>query len=376
MSNRVKKVGVLTLNGYNNYGNRLQNYALEETIKNLGCKPQTIIVNRKTKVKEEKLTDKLKQVSSISELFFKANNKLHNKKNRKHVLNREKNFINFSKKYINETSYAISKDSIPENLSDQYDYFITGSDQVWNPNNLHGTTFFFLTFADKNKRVAYAPSFGISKIKSEIIDRYRGWLSEIPYLSVREEDGAMIIKELINENAPVLIDPTLLLSKERWLSIAEEAKNKPKGRYLLTYFLGDVPMEYKKQIKKFSKAEKLKIVNLYDIKDKRTYEAGPGEFIDYVNSCSIFCTDSFHGCVFSILFKKPFIAYKRKGLSSSMESRINTLLDKFDFNFRKYENIKGSKNVFSIDYTEVSHILETERNKSINYLKEALEIEE
>lgn len=154
-------------------------------------------------------------------------------------------------------------------------------------------------------------------------------------LSVREEAGAKIIKDLTGRDAEVLVDPTMMLTREKWLSIAKEAPNKPKGKYLLTYFLGGVPSKYKRQIKNIAERNNLEIINLADIRDKETYITGPSEFIDYINSCSILCTDFFHGTVFSILMEKPFIVFERMGTSSSMFSRINTLLDKFDLNSRK-----------------------------------------
>ncbi len=265
---------------------------------------------------------------------------------------------------------------MPEDLSERYDYFITGSDQVWNPNNLHGTSFFFLTFAPKHKRIAYAPSFGVSEIKPEFVKDYKEWISGISSLSVREDDGAKIIKELTGREAPVHVDPTLLLTKEKWLSISKEADNKPKGKYLLTYFLGGVPPQYKDQINRIVEENNLEVINLGDIKEKDTYRTGPSEFIDYINSCSVFCTDSFHGAVFSILLEKPFIVYERMGTSLSMYSRIETLLDKFDLRSREAKNIKSNEDIFSIDYSHVSPILDAERNKSFEYLKNALNIED
>ena len=112
------------------------------------------------------------------------------------------------------------------------------------------------------------------------------------------------------------------------------------------------------------------------IREKDSCTTGPSEFIDYINSCSIFCTNSFHGAVFSILLEKPFIVYERQGTFLSMYSRINTLLDKFDLNSRKIENIRSNNDIFNIDYSHVPSILERERKKSFDYLKEALNIKD
>jgi len=142
----------------------------------------------------------------------------------------------------------------------------------------------------------------------------------------------------------------------------------------LTYFLGGIPPKYKKQIKKIAKVNNLEVINLADIRDKETYRTGPSEFIDYINSCSVFCTDSFHGAVFSILFEKPFIVYERMGSTLSMFSRIETLLKKFKLESRKAENIKSNEDVFNIDFSHVPAILEAERKKSYDFLKEALNV--
>lgn len=369
-----KKITIFTLNGYSNYGNRLQNYALENAIKFLNCEVCTAIIKDK---RQSSFVKKLKNVESFKDFCNKGINKINIKlkfliyKNK--IINRNNKFIEFSKEFLNEKEPTLYFNNFTKNKIKQNEYFITGSDQVWNPLYPEVTSLYFLTFASKEKRIAYAPSFGISEIPDEYVGNYKKWLSEIKHLSVREESGAKIIKELTGRDAPVLVDPTLLLTREKWLTIAKPAKNKPKGKYLVTYFLGGVPKEYKKEIKKFAKNNQLKIINLGDIKETKTYITGPSEFLDYINSCDIIFTDSFHGTVFSILFEKPFVVYKRVG-GSSMYSRIKTLLKMFKLESREYEKVRIDNSLFEIDYSHVPKILEIERSKSYNYLKEALNI--
>lgn len=379
----MNKVAILTLNGYFNYGNRLQNHALQEVLKSIGFEAETVINGNEPKGNRnytlvERIDNLIKK--SPREIFDRLEYKTWAKRNKDEIKESEeirtKVFKKFTYDYIKETDYTISDNNIPKDLSDRYSYFVTGSDQVWNPDYIYGSSIYFLTFAPKHKRIAYAPSFGVSEIKPEYKEKYKEWISEIPWLSVREDDGARIIKELTGRDAPVLVDPTLLLTKEKWLSIAKEAQNKPKGNYLLTYFLGGIPPKYKKQIKKIAKVNNLEVINLADIRDKETYRTGPSEFIDYINSCSVFCTDSFHGAVFSILFEKPFIVYERMGSTLSMFSRIETLLKKFKLESRKAENIKSNEDVFNIDFSHVPAILEAERKKSYDFLKEALNVKD
>src|SRR5699024_7837720 len=118
---------------------------------------------------------------------------------------------------------------------------------------------------------------------------------------------------LTGRKAEVVADPTLLLTKESWLIVAKPASNKPKESYLLTYFLGVVTAEVKEKIDEYARKYKLKVVNLAQPKNKKYYLTNPSEFLDYINSATLFLTDSFHGTVFSILFETPFIVTDRKG---------------------------------------------------------------
>lgn len=378
----MKKIGIITLNGYVNYGNRLQNYALQEILKSLGFYVETILVetNDNNKNENSNVIDKIKKIKGIripqmfNKITFKFWYYIHKDKIEKYNIKRVEKFINFTHAYILETKYSINDNKVPSDLSSKYDYFVTGSDQVWNPEYTKGSFIYFLSFAPKNKRIAYSPSFGLSNISVEYLEDYRTFISEMASLSVREEAGAKIIKELTGRDAPVLLDPTLILSKKKWLSISKQASNKPQGRYLLTYFLGQGMKENINNIKQIAYENKLEIINLAYIKDFVTFTADPSEFIDYINSSSVFFTDSFHGCVFSILLEKPFVVFDRVENSPSMNSRIDTLLSTFDLQSRKWDNIRTNEQIFNVDYNHTYPILETERKKALDYLKKALNV--
>lgn len=343
------RIGIITLNGYFNYGNRLQNYATQEIVKSLGYTAMTLIVDTKEN-SVEKNDEWINQRKKRTDIFKE-----------------------FSQRYINESNFSISEENIPNDLVDGFDYFVTGSDQVWNPVFRRGSSLEFLTFAPKNKRIAFAPSFGVNEILSpEYRQNYSLWLSQIPSLSVREQAGADIIKELTGRDAQVLVDPTLVLTKEKWLSIAKKHKNKPEKKYILTYFLGDINEEKEAQINFVSKKYNLEIVNLARVNED-AYLTGPSEFIDYINSASLVYTDSFHGAVFSILLDTPFIVFNRIDKLHSMNSRIDTLLATFNLESRLADNM-SNKNIFEVNFSNLSNILETERNKSLNYLKDAFGI--
>ena len=373
------KIGIITLNGYFNYGNRLQNYALEQVLRSIGFKVETIIVDNKNldvPINRKKFLDKIKGKKGKDLIFFSKNKIKKYLYNQNHLnLQREEIFKEFSLKYLSETDFTISEKNIPQDLLNRYDYFITGSDQVWNPNYTSGSSIYFLTFAPKNKRISYAASFGVSEIPEEYIENYKKWLSEMPHLSVREEAGAKIVKDLTGREATVSLDPTMLLTKEQWLSISQVPSHKLIKGYLLTYFLGNIPKERENLLKDIAKRNDLEIVNLARVKEKIPYLTGPSEFIDYIDSASVFCTDSFHGAAFSILLETPFIVFERIDNSPSMNSRIETLLTKFKLESRLVQNIKSNEQIFEIDYSHVPPILQKERDSSINYLKNALNID-
>lgn len=345
----------------------------------LGFKVETIIVDNKNldvPINRKKFLDKIKGKKGKDLIFFSKNKIKKYLYNQNHLnLQREEIFKEFSLKYLSETDFTISEKNIPQDLLNRYDYFITGSDQVWNPNYTSGSSIYFLTFAPKNKRISYAASFGVSEIPEEYIENYKKWLSEMPHLSVREEAGAKIVKDLTGREATVSLDPTMLLTKEQWLSISQVPSHKPKKGYLLTYFLGNIPKERENLLKDIAKRNDLEIVNLARVKEKIPYLTGPSEFIDYIDSASVFCTDSFHGAAFSILLETPFIVFERIDNSPSMNSRIETLLTKFKLESRLVQNIKSNEQIFEIDYSHVPPILQKERDSSINYLKNALNID-
>jgi len=376
----MKKAAILTITDYVNYGNRLQNYATQELLKSLNLDVVSIgniaIPEHKTELPlPERIINVLK-LSPVS-LFNKAVGKIHARKNRrKYQLGqraKEKSFREYSAKYMQETDYVISRNNLPENLGNRYDYFFVGSDQIWNPNIRYGSPVDFLTFAPKNKRIALSPSFGVSTIPSEFSLRYGQWLSEMEFLSVREQAGADIIKNLTGRETPVLVDPTLMLTKEQWLAVSENGRKKPTKAYLLTYFIGAVSSKRKKILTEIAIKNGLEIVQLASLDDIDRYDANPGEFIDYINSASLVCTDSFHAIIFSMQMEKPFVVFDREGKSAPMSSRIETLLSKFKFESRKYSKLQHSTDIFQIDFSHLPEILKLERTKVYEYLNKAVQ---
>ncbi len=368
----MNKVAIVTLHGYSNYGNKLQNYALQEVIKKLGFDVETINFN-------------VLELNKRSSIFVKIKTALLNPKKIFDFINRQRlnfrlNFLykklinekisrfkEFSVNFLNEKCYELSLSEL-DKINDLYSYFISGSDQVWNPLYINEYFKYYLTFAEKSKSISYAASFAVPEVSDEISFRIKPWLEDFNYISVREIEGQRIVKAITNLDVPVLVDPTLLIDKEHWIDLARVHEHKPKNKYILTYFLGKDNKTAFKRINLIAKESGFDIVRLGDLKAKIFYAADPSEFIDYFNDAEIIFTDSFHGAVFSILFNRPFVVFKR----GNMNSRIDTLLSKFKLEDRHWDYVKEHENYFDIDYSHVDAILEEEREKSFNYLKKAL----
>ena len=209
---------------------------------------------------------------------------------------------------------------------------------------------------------------GKKKIKKE--------LYKFKSISVREEAGKRIINDVLPRNdVEVLIDPTMLLTADEWDKVAKKPKqldNLKNKRYILTYFLGNLSMDKKGKIEEIAQKNNCEIINILD-KNSPFYQTGPSEFLYLEKNAILICTDSFHSCVFSILYNRPFLVFQREGNVNKMNSRIETLLNKFKLEDREVnENITDDK--LKYDYSQAYKILENERDKTKIFIKNALDI--
>lgn len=376
----MKKAAIITITDYVNYGNRLQNYATQEILKSYGLEVESI-ANFPVRIEEKGLLFTLKRIKnalllSPSKILQKFEEKMYDRKNKakyhKARNAKEQAFRKYAAKYTVETAFTVRNNVVPEGLENQYDYFVIGSDQIWNPNIRWGNSFDFAQFAPRHKRIALAPSFGVSSIDVTYRIRYRDWLADIDYLSVRENAGAKMIKDLCGKEVPVLIDPTLMIATDKWLEVSEVHASKPAKAYLLTYFIGTLSVARKAVIEEMATKYGLVIVQMANLDDVERYSANPGEFIDYVNSATVICTDSFHAIIFSMLMRKPFVVFDREGKSRPMNSRIETLLSKFRFENRMYSSLVERGDFLTIDYSGFETLLAEEQKKVDQFLKTAL----
>lgn len=356
---------IITLRGYHNYGNLLQNYAVQQVLKQYFRSVTTYNYLNKEVKKQSKFKKMIKApisfVKNPIDFYKKLKYYINLKQYNKLIIEREKQFKDF---FVSKIKYI---DTFDYN-NNIFDYYVVGSDQVWNY-EYGANPLFFLNPFDELKRVSYAASFGADFIPNHLIDYYVKHLNGIPQISVREQSGAKIIKDLTGKDSPVLIDPTMMITKDDWQQVAKVCKNKPNVKYLFAYFLGEKVNKFRKESYQYANKTNLKTVE-FNNKHSMYYTNGPAEFIDYIKDAQIVFTNSFHGAVFSIIFKKPFVLFSRDG----MNSRIETLLTTFKLKDRMWDKVKQNQSYLTCDYSQIDDILNEERNKAYKFLSKAFGI--
>lgn len=365
----TKKIGICTLYTGYNVGSSLQAYATKEYLKNKGYDSKilkikgSIVKGRDIRVKKLFIT--------IIRMFIFSNKKLSVIKsffeNKKKSFN-EKTIQKFDKFYIEnlqpiEISYSNLK---KESLKNKWDAFICGSDQIWNSTAFYVDPFYYLQFVSKNKRIAYAPSFGrdyLPDYNKSIIKKYIG---SIPYISVREATGKRIIDSMMNRNVEICLDPTFLLKKEEWIKILNLKKEERK-KYIFCYFLNEPSKKVLKFISNVSKNNNFDVV-FFNKGNKDVLYGGPIDFLNLLYNANIVFTDSFHGTAFSINFNKEFYVFERQYITDNQSTRIISLLDMFNLS-KRYELYNIDK---KIDYKNINLTLEEKRKSSEKYLEESI----
>lgn len=362
------KIGQITLDGNFNYGNVLQKYAMQSVLNRFG--------------ETEYLWHSPENFMPF--VWYKMGWKEHIKL----VLNwrgfRKKIFSNahgmemIRQGKIHEwcARYIKTRKLVGDFAKsvDDYDFLISGSDQVWNPAN-DDLEILFLLFAPPEKRVAYAASISCPSIPVEKQSLYKQGLTGMAHISMREQQGADMVKAYSGCEVPVVVDPTLLLTPDDWRKVSRMPVWYHGEDYILTYFLGKKP----EVVKRLKQEMGLKVINLLDESVYEHYVTGPDEFLWAIEHAKLVYTDSFHGTVFSILFRTPFVVCNRMGnkVTEKMGSRIDTLLDYFDLKERRGTKENGffiENPMVEPDWSKVDGVLTRERERSDAYLRQALKI--
>lgn len=375
MNQQKHTIGIVTLDDYTNYGNRLQNYALTRLLELQGF---TVINGIRVFTKDDwinRTDNALKRMIKYIIPYFMVKSKIYYEP-RPHgglLELRKKNFLDFSNRYtiiVNPIICCNHKQAYAQLKERGVNYLIAGSDQIWNP-NYAAKEYEFLTFAPKEKRVSFAASMGVDSIPEESKWFYKKNLSNMKYISVREERAAEIVKELTGRDADITLDPTLLLDKSDWELIVKKPELDINEKYICTYFLGEVP----EAVKLFAQKTGVKVYPLNSQEDTSLYTIDPAEFLYMIQNASYVLTDSFHAVAFSIKFNKEFYVFDRKQRNGvNMFSRIETITKRFGLENRIQNRDRIIEQEPISNWNEIEKELVAEKNKSMGKLLEAMGI--
>lgn len=324
------KIGILTFHWATNYGAVLQTFALQEYLKENGHEVNVINYIPHT--------GKIKFLSNFKtkKIWMIPKNLL--------VFVKEININKFRNSYLNLSQIYCSESELLED-SPRYDVYICGSDQIWNPYfTLNGenclTLSYFLNFGHDNvKRIAYAASFGCMDYPKNLFNSIWPVLSKFNAISVREKTGCLILNRIGFSNIPIMPDPTLLLKISKYKCIIKKSRKREDDSFFY-YSLHDSQL-----IIKYAKLYLLKnyYKNIFDTGSFINATISVDQWLAGIESTAITVTNSYHGMIFSILFKKPFIVVPVEGHHEGMNDRIFTLLERLDLQDRLLKRADSSE---------------------------------
>lgn len=356
-----------------NYGSSLQALAAKQIIRKVGY--ECNLVKLKSLVKGRDIRFGKLITILLRSLFLQKENALKaygTSYNKSFLEGTENKFFAFTDDYLKpvEVSWGELKRMAKDALA-----CFSGSDQIWNSSTLYVDPLYYLRFAPKYKRIALSPSFGRDFIADYNKDKLRDWISDYPYLSVREDSGVKLIKELTGREALHLLDPTLIINADEWRNILS-IEDKPND-YILAYFL-DKPsvlaMESLKALKENLNCKIIAIPYKFDNMDycDNSVAAGPKEFVELVTNAKVVCTDSFHGTIFALNMHTPFFAFEREyGSANKQSERVLSILRKVDM-LDRYQPQNVADEVENLNFNHSEEVLNSERKKAYDYVSNAI----
>lgn len=388
-----RKIGIVAVTYKDNFGSVLQTYATQYTLEKLGYNARIFEIKgvyRGIMIKKllyyagrifdpvevkylfANLKSRSRKRVSVSADQFAADMKV-----------RHRMYSDFNKRWNKMLPVVNGWNGLRKQAEDM-DTVVVGSDQLWRPSNIVGCYYTLEFVPDEVKKISFSTSFGVPELPRRLHRHAKRFLSRIDHISVREDSGAVIVKQECGREAKVVCDPTMMLTAEDWMHI-QSVKPFAEGNYILMYLMGD-NLKHREFVKKLRKATGFRIIGLLhgatyisydeDVVDEKPFNVGPSEFINLIRYAQYVCTDSFHCCVFSILNSTKFFAFRRwpDGSKFSANDRLYTLLK---FTGLEHRILDGSEDVEkclaeTIDFEDVLDKVALRRKKSMDYLIYAL----
>lgn len=369
------RIGIITHPLSYNYGGLLQNYALQKVLKRMGHDPITLNPDMHKKVNVFKWVQSFPKRLLIKYYLGYRNLRLftdlYPNYNWRKIMKNLQPFIDEYIKYINIKDF----DSLSKS---DFDALVAGSDQIWRPSYVRPIERGYLVFAKhwKVKRIAYAASFGTDEWEyseeqtrncKELVELFDG-------ISVRECSGIELCKKYFDVDAELVLDPTMLLTSSDYISVFMR-KNTPKSCGTLLNYILDESSEKTSLVNKIAEERGLIPFRVngnpelgYTLKERiqPSMESWLRGFYD----AEYIVTDSFHACVFAIIFNKPFVAWGNKERGSA---RFRSLLRIFELEDRLLFSLEDfSKINDKIDWTRINKKIDAMRSISLNFLNSFL----
>ncbi|WP_094603514.1 hypothetical protein SPSIL_010480 [Sporomusa silvacetica DSM 10669] len=368
----MAKIGILTFHGSHNYGSVLQAYALSKQLEVIGNHQVEIINLRNSRQRKAyKIFQFTSGFRGVARTIFAAliYRQLKTRFNKYESF--IQNVLPITKKEFQSGVQLAQEDF-------DYDFYICGSDQIWNPICQEFETAYYLDFLKNNKpKIAYAPSLGRTEFDEYTLKLIARLLQNINSIAVREKQGAQLLRTLTPKKVDIVCDPVILLDKKYWDEITIEPKIKKP--YMLAYFLEN--NHGNRSLLNFFKQQtglEVVILNEY-MRDylkpyHHAFDTGPGEFLGLFKHASLVYTNSFHGTAFSTIFNRPFFTAvsRNKAADNNNDSRKTDYLERIGLSQRILKEIPNLDTILTIDYREPNKRIEEFRQHSLAYLNNAL----
>lgn len=378
------RIGIITQPLHTNYGGLLQNYALQQVLKKLGHEAYTINRCSSNDIYTLPATKQIKFLTKQTIKKFLGKTYSPTKNDISRITEKCRRFI---EENITVTNKVKTQKEISETTAQYcFDAFIAGSDQVWRPMYSPNILNDYLDFCREQpniKRIAYAASFGVDNW--EYTDAQTTECSRLAKkfnaISVREDSGIELCQKHLGVDATLVLDPTLLLEKEEYIELTKKAGEKRSEGDLFCYIL-DENDAIKESIHNIEKQLTLKSFQVKSLKAPYSLKIGdsinehiipsPTKWLRAFMDAKMVFTDSFHGCVFSIIFNKPFwvIGNKERG-----NARFSSLLKLFNLEDRLIglDSIENNNLLAPIDWEKINAIKKEWQKESVSFIKENLE---
>ena len=370
----MKRIGIITIQKCNNFGADLQAYALGAKLRSMGYEAENIdylFYKHPRHLKsggKEKPVLPISFVNKVKEWLFPIVSTVRGGRSSATVRVRRERFDSWFLRNVLVGREYRSVNSLYDEPP-QYDVYMVGSDQVWNPRMYSNIKPYFLDFAPEGARcVSYASSFGVSELPSIVFYRYKQWLKKFSAIGIREKKGAEMVRAMaLGVEVKQVVDPTLLLTADEWARVAVAPENAPNEEYVLLYDLISC-FETTAIASRIAAARGCRIVRIGD----GAY--GPGQFLWLFAHAMTVVTNSFHGTVFSILNHKPFFTVIPRTMSNAgrIESLVNSL-GLGDRMIRAADVATFSQTSVDTDWESVNRRLEKLKDESVDFLKRVID---